>query len=135
MNIEVLRTSFESLNQSDFPRRFYENLLSRHAELRVLFGNEAQKKQQAMLYQALAAIMDHLDSAFWLKEALRRYGARHAEYGVTDAMYDTFGECLLATLAEVKGSEWTPQLERAWSEAYNAVSELMKEGAAPSCEE
>jgi hemoglobin-like flavoprotein len=130
MNIEVLRTSFESLNQSDFARRFYENLLSRHEELRVLFGSDVQKRQQAMLYQALAAIMDHLDNAFWLKESLRRYGARHVEYGVTDAMYDSFGECLLATLAEVNGNEWTPQLEQAWSEAYHAISELMKVGAA-----
>lgn len=130
MDIEVLRTSFESLDHGEwnFTRRFYENLLSRHPELRALFGTEVQQKQHAMLYQAFAAIMDHLDDAFWLEGALTRYGARHATYGVTDEMYDWFGECLLETLAEVKGHEWSPPLEQAWSEAYVAISQLMKAG-------
>ncbi len=132
MDIEVLRTSFESFQNGEwtFTERFYGILLSRHPQLRVLFGGEVRRKQQVMLYQALAAIMDHLDDAFWLRTALMRYGARHAEYGVTDEMYDWFGECLLATLAECKGRDWTPHLERAWFDAYKAISTLMKEGAA-----
>jgi len=132
MNIEVLRTSFESLDQGEwrFTRRFYEKLLSGYPTLRVLFGDDVQHKQHAMLYQALAAIMDHLDNAFWLKQALMTYGARHASYGVTDEMYDWFGECLIATLAEAKGREWSPDLEKAWVEAYGAISRLMKAGAA-----
>jgi hemoglobin-like flavoprotein len=132
MNIEVLRVSFESLEHGewDFTPRFYAILFSRYPELRALFENDMQQKQQTMLYQALAAIMDHLDNAFWLKESLMKYGARHAKYGITDQMYDRFGECLLATLSEFKGSEWTPPLAQAWSEAYDAISKLMKAGAA-----
>jgi len=131
MNIEVLRTSFESLDHGEwnFTRRFYQNLLSRHPDLRALFGNGVEQKQHAMLFQALAAIMDHLDNAFWLKQALVRYGARHASYGVTNEMYDWFGECLMVTLAEAKGDDWSPRLEEAWREAYGAISQLMKTGA------
>ncbi len=132
METEILRTSFDSLEHGEwnFTRRFYEILLSRHPELRALFGAEVQQKQHAMLYQAFAAIMDHLDNAFWLKDALAKYGARHASYGVTREMYDWFGEALLATLAEAKGREWTPALERAWREAYDAIRALMIAGTA-----
>jgi hemoglobin-like flavoprotein len=131
MNIEILRTSFQSLDHGDytFTRRFYETLLSLHPELSALFGSGVERKQHAMLYQALAAIMDHLDDAYWLKDALARYGARHAGYGVTSEMYEWFGESLLLTLAQAKGSEWTPALEAAWREAYAAVCALMLAGA------
>jgi hemoglobin-like flavoprotein len=130
MNIEILQTSFDSLNHDDsnFTRRFYDNLLTRHPELRDLFGTGVKEKQHAMLYQALAAIMDHLDDAYWLQNALAKYGARHANYGVTSEMYTWFGECLIATLAEVKGAEWSPQLEEAWQTAYAAICRMMQSG-------
>jgi hemoglobin-like flavoprotein len=130
MDIEVLRTSFRSLDHGnfDFTRRFYETLLSRHPELQGLFGADVQRKQHAMLYQALAAIMDHLDDAYWLKDALAKYGARHAGYGVTKEMYQWFGECLLESLARAKGSEWSPVLESAWREAYDAIVAMMLTG-------
>ena len=82
-----------------------------------------------LLHQALVAILDHLEDAFWLEEALKKYGARHADYGVTEERYDWFGECLLATLAEIKGPTWTPQLAAAWADAYRVISGLMKAGA------
>ena len=114
----------------NFVARFYTKLLARHPQLRSLLGATVSQRQHAMLYQALVAILDHLDDAPWLEEALKKYGARHASYGVTDEMYDWFGECLLATLADVDDSGWTPQLAAAWSEAYLAISGLMKAGAA-----
>jgi hemoglobin-like flavoprotein len=77
----------------------------------------------------LVAILDHLENAVWLRDTLHQFGARHARYRVTDEMYDWFGECLLATLAEIKGQSWTPQLAAAWTEAYRVVSGLMKDGA------
>jgi hemoglobin-like flavoprotein len=32
---------------------------------------------------------------------------------------------LLATLAESAGEAWTPELERAWTDAYGAITQLM----------
>jgi hemoglobin-like flavoprotein len=45
-------------------------------------------------------------------------------------MYDWVGECLLATLAELAGEAWTPAVAAAWTDAYGAISGLMKAGAA-----
>ena len=38
------------------------------------------------------------------------------------------GASLLATLAEVAGSDCSPQLYEAWTEAYGAITGLMKAG-------
>jgi hemoglobin-like flavoprotein len=63
-----------------------------------------------MLQQALVALIDHLEDASWLGETLSALGAKHLEYGVTDEMYGWVGECLLATLTEVAGKDWSPAL-------------------------
>ncbi len=131
MDVEILRTSFKMVEnrEPDLAARVYEILFSRHPQLRPLFGRNSPQLQQRMLYQALVAVLDHLEDAFWLEDALMKYGARHAEYGVTEEMYDWFGECLLAAMAEFKGPVWTPTLAAAWARAYAVISGLMKAGA------
>jgi len=131
MDIEILRTSFKMVDnrEPDFAARFYGILFSRYPQVRPLFGSNSPQKQQTMLYQAMVAILDHLEDAFWLEEALKKYGAKHAEYGVTEEMYDWFGECFLETLAQIEGSDWTLPLSAAWTKAYRAISGLMKAGA------
>jgi hemoglobin-like flavoprotein len=131
MNVEILRASFAMVDNREPPlaAQLYDTLFSRYPQVRPLFGRNSPHTQQRMLHQALVAILDHLEDAFWLEEALKKYGARHADYGVTEEMYDWFGECLLATLAEIKGTTWTPQLAAAWADAYRVISGFMKEGA------
>jgi hemoglobin-like flavoprotein len=130
MDIEILRKSFRIVDnrEPDFAARFYGILFSRYPRVRPLFGSNSPQKQQTMLYQAMVAILDHLEDAFWLEDALKKYGARHADYGVTEEMYDWFGECLLATLGQIYGPAWTLPLSTAWTEAYRIVSGLMKAG-------
>ena len=40
-------------------------------------------------------------------------------------MYGQVGDALLATLAEVAGNDWTPEIRDAWAEAYGAICGLM----------
>ena len=39
------------------------------------------------------------------------------------------GEVLIASMAEIAGSAWTPEYEQAWSEAFGIVAAAMLEGA------
>jgi hemoglobin-like flavoprotein len=82
-----------------------------------------------MLAGAIAAVLDHLEDAPWLASTLGALGAKHVEYGVTDAMYDQVGDALLATLAEVAAEAWTPVVAEQWTAAYGAISGLMRAGA------
>jgi hemoglobin-like flavoprotein len=132
LDVEALRSSFELVVERS-PRviaRFYEVLFERYPAVRPLFSRNAPDKQQKMLTEALVAVMDKLEDAPWLESNLKAMGAKHVDYGVTDEMYGWVGESLLATLAEVAASDWTPRVEEAWKGALGAIAGLMLQGAA-----
>jgi hemoglobin-like flavoprotein len=131
MDTALLRTSFEAIveRQPLLTKRFYEILFERHPEVRSLFGRRPLEAQEQMLTRALVAVMDHLDDAAWFTEKLEALGAKHAGYGVTDAMYDWVGDALLATLAEVAAEDWSPALATEWGCAYRAIAATMLAGA------
>jgi len=56
-------------------------------------------------------------------------GKRHAGYGVKPAHFPIVGAALLNTLQKGLGDEFTPELRQAWTEAYAALSGMMKEAA------
>lgn len=122
-NVEILRATLElTLARDDtFPRQFYERLFAAHPEVRALFHRSTPGAQSKMFAQKLAALVDHLDDPEWLGRELPYLAANHATYGVTAEMYPWVGEALIATLAEACGESWTPEAERAWSEAYASL--------------
>ena len=130
LDAALLRSSFALVveRQPALTHRFYEVLFARYPQARPLFGKDT-RRQEEMLQGALVAVVDHLDDAAWLQQTLAGLGAKHVDYGVTAEMYGWVGESLLATLAEVAAEAWTPALERAWTDAYGAIVELMLAGA------
>ena len=130
LNADVLRKNFELVVERSptLTHRFYEILFERYPQTRAMFPDSRRLTQEGMLTQALVAVMDHLEDSPWLVNTLHALGGRHADYGVTDEMYGWVGASLLATLAEVSGSDWSPEVELAWSEAYGAIAGLMQEG-------
>lgn len=61
---------------------------------------------------------------------LRRWGERHAGYGVVDAYYDSVAEALIWTLGQGLGDGLTDEVINAWLTTYILLSETMKVGAA-----
>lgn len=127
LNVSLLRESFEVVATANpkFTTRFYEILFERYPQTQALFPVANRARQAEMLTAALVAVLDHLEDAPWLQETLGALGVKHLDYGVTREMYDWVGASLLATLAEVAGPGWTPELNAAWAEAYGAISSLM----------
>jgi hemoglobin-like flavoprotein len=127
LNVNLLRQSFEVVATANpsFVSRFYEILFERYPQTRPLFPQNGMPRQAEMLTQALVAVLDHLEDAPWLQDTLGALGAKHVGYGVTREMYDWVGASLLATLGEVAGPAWTPELQGAWAEAYGAIVSLM----------
>lgn len=131
LNVEVLRQSLEVVidRQPHFTTRFYEILFSRYPQSLSLFGRNSADNQAKMLQEAIMAVLDHVEDGAWLTTTLTAMGEKHVSYGVEDHMYGWVGECLLATLAEIAGTAWTPVVRDSWTEAYGAISGLMLEGA------
>ena len=127
LNVSLLRESFEVVATANpkFISRFYEILFERYPQTRAMFPPGGEARQAEMLTGALVAVLDHLEDAPWLQDTLGALGAKHVDYGVTREMYDWVGASLLATLAEVAGPAWTPELKAVWAEAYGAIVSLM----------
>lgn len=132
LNGELLRTSLELVveRQPAITPRFYEILFARFPQVQPLFRRNSGENQARMLQEAIVAVIDHVDDAGWLVETLGGMGKQHVDYGVTPEMYPWVGEALLATLAEIAGPAWTPEIETAWSDAFGAIRDLMLAGAA-----
>ena len=128
LNVGLLRESFELVATANpkFVTRFYEILFERYPETQAMFPPGGRARQAEMLAGALVAVLDHLEDASWLADTLGALGAKHVGYGVKPEMYNWVGASLLATLAEVAGPKWTPELNAAWSEAYGAIASLMQ---------
>lgn len=131
LNVPLLRDSFALVveRQPEITPRFYEILFERYPEVRPLFGRNSAKAQQKMLQDALVGVVENLENAPWLAETMGALGRKHLDYGVRDEMYGWVGDALLATLAEIAGNDWTPELRDAWAEAYGALVALALEGA------
>lgn len=131
LDAEALRSSLELVasRQPIITTRFYEIFFSRYPQVKPMFSRNAPERQQRMLQESIVAVVDHLEDAEWLESTLHGMGAKHKDYGVTEEMYPWVGECLIATLKEIAGAEWTPRIEKAWVDAYGAITGLMLEGA------
>lgn len=131
LNVPVLRKSLDLVveRQPQFTPRFYEIFFERYPQVKPLFGRNSAANQAKMLQEAIVAVMDHVEDASWLSSTLGSIGGKHVGYGVEDKMYPWVGECLLATLQEISGPAWTPEVKQAWTDAYAAISSLVIAGA------
>ena len=131
LNVELLEQSFELVKpQADeLVASFYRNLFTDYPESKPLFSSSDMGKQQQMLKGALVMVIQNLQKPEALSKALKGLGARHVKYGAMPEHYPLVGNSLLKSLGEHTGSAWTPELKAAWTEAYDAITELMLEGA------
>jgi hemoglobin-like flavoprotein len=127
LNVPLLRSSFElvTTRQPDLTHLFYDELFTRYPQAKPLFNENNRAKQEKMLTDALVAVLDHLEDAPWLVNTLAGLGQKHVGYGVTAEMYSWVGESLLATIAKVAASDWSKELEEAWTAAYGAIVSMM----------
>lgn len=108
-----------------FPARFYELLFDRHPELEALFVRNTRGAQVRSFGLKLVAIVDHIDDPDWTRRELESLAASHVGYGVTEEMYHHVGAALIDTLREGCGEAFTPEVERAWRDAYARISAAM----------
>lgn len=136
LQADILRSSLELVVSREpvITRRFYEILFSRYPQVKPMFRRNAPEQQQKMLQEAIVAVVDHVEDAGWLTQTLHGMGRQHVAYGVTPEMYAWVGDSLLATLAEIAAEAWTPDVAKAWTDAYGAISSLMLQGAALASE-
>jgi nitric oxide dioxygenase len=73
----------------------------------------------------LAAVVNGLGNLETILPAASALAKRHIDYGVKASDYAPVGAALLWTLQRGLGSEWTPEIAAAWTEAYTVLSGFM----------
>lgn len=103
---------------------FYDRLFDTAPGVRSLFPAD-MTEQKVKLMDMLGAVVDSLDELDTIAPDVQELGRRHAAYGAAPAHYDVVGACLLWTLGQGLGDQFTPEVREAWSAAYGILATTM----------
>lgn len=82
------------------------------------------------LFTTLGQIVEHWDEFPILERPLMELGAKAARCGFSrPAHYARLRECLMNTMGQLAGREWTPQIQRDWTDLFDATAGAMLRGA------
>ncbi|MEV7524057.1 globin domain-containing protein [Streptomyces sp. NPDC091371] len=133
--MRILKSSFAVVERraEHAVKFFYSHLFWHNPGVRELFpvSFEDMERQRDRLFAALTHVIAHLENES-LVPYLRDLGRDHRKFMVGPEHYAAVGSSLLAALAETSGDAWTPQVEKAWAEAYQVIADTMMGGAATS---
>ena len=135
MDIPAMRANVAkaAATGDEAPLYFYSHLFLSHPEARALFP-VSMAHQRDRLFAALGDVVARVDDLEALVPILQQLGRDHRKFGTVAAHYPAVGASLLATL-EHFDDEWTPELAKSWSEAYDVVATVMIEAAEAAAEE
>ena len=130
LDVELLESSFAQIRPrlSSFAASFYQVLFILHPETKPLFENTNMEAQEQKLAESLVLVVLNLRQLGFLTQALKDLGARHVQYGILPEHYPLVGNAILTTFSYYLGSDWTPEVKKAWKDAYNLISSIMLEG-------
>ena len=127
LNVELLESSFSQIRaqETEFMTYFYTTLFADYPQVKPLFANTIMQKQAKQLFKSLVFVIENLRYPDVLAKTLKDLGTRHIQYGVQPEHYPMVGNTLLKTLSVFLNSAWTSNTEKAWSDAYTSIAELM----------
>lgn len=92
----------------------------------MLLGDMDEQRKQLLISLGLAvASLERFDDII---PSLKLLGAKYRAIGVEPYHYGGVGEALLWTLKQSLGSNWSPELEDAWTALCTLIAEAMTEG-------
>ncbi|BDS13561.1 NO-inducible flavohemoprotein [Aureispira anguillae] len=106
---------------------FYKRMFKNHPELKDIFNMTHQKQgtQPKVLANAVYQYAQHIDRLEVLGAAVESIAQKHVSLAITPEMYPIVGENLLAAIGEVLGEAATPEIVEAWTEAYQALADIL----------
>ena len=134
MNLDapLLRASFDALRPRglEMIRDFYGLLFQKHPEVKPMFAQTDMVEQEKKIFETLDLVVRNLEQPDAVLAHLLLLGNSHVDYGAKAEHYPFVLDALVEAMKRSSGASWTPRLETAWREAYGAVAEIMKKGAA-----
>jgi nitric oxide dioxygenase len=131
LNAQVLENTFKLVEPraDEFAASFYQTLFTDCPAAEPLFADTDMEKQRKKLIMSLVYVVGNLRYPDNLTTKLKDLGAKHVTYGTMSVHYPIVGAALLKTLESYIGSAWTAEVKQAWTDAYEAIANIMVEGA------
>jgi NAD(P)H-flavin reductase/hemoglobin-like flavoprotein len=128
--VATIRSSFALVEPlaDELGRHFYAELFGHSPETRELFPVNMEV-QRSRLLRALVHVVQMVDRPDELTPFLEQLGRDHRKFGVLAAHYDSLGAALLSSIGAFSGPAWTPDVERAWRDAFTIVATAMRSAA------
>jgi hemoglobin-like flavoprotein len=126
--IAAVSESLDSLDVDALATEFYRRVFAGDPAVAAMFTTDPAV-QRERFGDELAAIVGSIQDFDTFYPATRALGDHHRDLGARAAHYRLMGETLLSTLAAALGERWTPEVEQAWTLAYNLIAETMLAGA------
>jgi hemoglobin-like flavoprotein len=109
--IQVLKKI--SSNRQEYPKTIFKNVTS----IRV------QGRKLTSILDVVVKSATNLDEVI---EAVKQLGVRHVAYGVDQKdQYMVVAEALLFALKTHLGNDWTKEVEKAWTDTYLILMDVM----------
>jgi hemoglobin-like flavoprotein len=128
--VQLLQQHFlKMLSVSDLTGQlFYRRLFELDPSLRSMFKADMQEMTRQLM-QTVGMIVTGLSTPHEVMNLVAEHGRKHEGYGVIEAHYETVRTVLLWTLDQILGSDFTPEAQAAWTEAYDFIAKVMKDAA------
>jgi NAD(P)H-flavin reductase/hemoglobin-like flavoprotein len=130
ITVRLIRESYAQVQPRapEVTQFFYAMLFTIAPATRELFAANMEV-QRSRFWRALVHIVQHVDRSDELIPFLHQLGRDHRKFGVLAQHYDAMGTALVTALKHYAGPSWTPQVEKAWRDAYNLIAKMMQEAA------
>ncbi|MQA17200.1 MAG: flavohemoprotein [Pseudonocardiaceae bacterium] len=129
--VRLIRESWATVEpqQDELAQFFYGLLFSVAPATRELFPVNMEV-QRSRLLRALVHVVHMVDRPDDLEPFLRQLGRDHRKFGVfLTEQYQALGTALLGALRRFAGDAWTPEVDKAWTDAYSMVAKTMQQAA------
>lgn len=104
---------------------FYSKLFEMSPELRPLFKGD-MKEQGRKMMEMVSTVVKGLNTLDVLAPLVRSMGRRHVNNGIRSEHYNLAAAALLYSLKEELKENWNEEVESAWLEVYETVSDIMQ---------
>lgn len=127
----VIRASFAVVERraDQLTKYFYAHLFTNNPGVEALFPARLAE-QRDRLFAALTQLVLRLEEPEKLTGYLAALGRDHRKFQAAPEHYPAVGASLIAALQHFSGHSWTPEIEKAWVEAFTVISQAMIDAAA-----
>lgn len=119
MNAELIERSLELAAErcEDLTPLVYARLFADHPQMEAMFwGDTNWAIRGEMLSKVFSAILDFIGERLYAHTLIQTEVVNHAGYDVPPDVFRVFFGTVAATVREVIGADWTPDIHQAWTE-------------------